>query len=483
MHELLESMPTELLIANDWIEASAHGDIINPATGEAVGSLGQADAAAVDSAVNAAAAALAGWSQMPGSERAKLLWRLADLIERDSETLVNLETLDVGRPLGETAGMHVPAAIDCFRYYAGWADKLEGQTIPTAGYMGQKTLSYTLKEPVGVVGAITPWNAPLMISSWKLGPSLATGCTVVLKPAQEASLSQIYLGKLAVEAGFPPGVLNILPGRGSLAGDALVNHPGVDMITFTGGPETGATIQRNIAGTGKRAALELGGNAAHLICADADLEAAIGGTVMGLVVNQGQTCACGGRVLVHRSIADQFTDMLAGAMSSIQLGDPFDAATQMGPLVSERHLDTVLSFVAAGNREGAELVTGGERQGDRGFFFTPAVFRSPQHDGTIVKEEIFGPVGVVVPFDDLDEGVAMANDTKYGLGGYVWTENVRAAHRIAEQMHCGAVNINGWSAIDSRLPWGGRGKSGIGGDCGKASLDAFTEDKVVTVVL
>ena len=349
--------------------------------------------------------------------------------------------------------------------------------------MGKKTLSYTLREPIGVVGAITPWNAPLMIASWKLGPSLAAGCTVVLKPAQEASLSQIYLGKLAVEAGFPPGVLNVLPGRESLAGDALVNHPRVDMITFTGGPETGATIQRNIAGTGKRAALELGGNAAHLICADADLEAAIGGTVMGLIVNQGQTCAAGGRVIVHRSIADQFTDMLAGAMSSIKLGDPFDSTTQMGPLVSERHLDTVLSFIAAGNREGAELVTGGERQGDRGFFLSPAVFRSPQHDGSIVKEEIFGPVGVVVPFDDLDEGVAMANDTRYGLGGYIWTENVRAAHRIAAQMHCGAINVNGWSAIDSRLPWGGRGESGIGGDCGKASLDAFTEDKVITVIL
>lgn len=483
MHQLLESVPTELLIANDWINAADHCEIINPASGDTVGSLGQADAAAVAAAVEAATAALAGWSQMPGSERAKLLWRLADLMERDSQTLVNLETLDVGRPMGETAGMHVPAAIDCFRYYAGWADKLEGQTIPTAGYMGQKTLSYTLREPVGVVGAITPWNAPIMIASWKLGPALAVGCAVVLKPAREASLSQVYLGKLAVEAGFPPGVLNVIPGRGSLAGDALVNHPEVAMITFTGGPETGATIQRNIAGTGKRAALELGGNAAHLICADANLEAAIGGTVMGLVVNQGQTCACGGRLLVHRSIADQFTEMLAGAMSSIKLGDPFDETTQMGPLVSERHLNTVLSFVDAGQREGAELVTGGSRQGDRGFFFSPTVFRTPKHDGKIIKEEIFGPVGVVVPFDDLAEGIAMANDTKYGLGGYVWTENVRTAHHVAAEMHCGVVNVNGWSAIDNRLPWGGRGESGIGGDCGKASLDAFTEDKVVTVVL
>jgi betaine-aldehyde dehydrogenase len=412
-----------------------------------------------------------------------VLNRLADLIERDGDQFARLEALDIGKPLAQPAVLDVPNAVATFRHFAGWADKVTGSTIPTDGYFGRPTHSYTVREPIGVVAAIIPWNTPLMIAAWKLAPALATGNTVVVKPAEDAPLSILYLAELIQEAGVPAGVVNVVPGLGEVAGAALVRHPEVDKISFTGSPEVGRQIGKVAAESFKRVTLELGGKSPQIVMADADVEAAVQGIAMGLFFNQGEVCAAGTRVLVHRSLYDTVVEALAGAASGLVVGDPLDPQTTMGALISREHLDRVLSYVERAKAEGARLVAGGGRARGDGYFVEPTVFADVARDATIAREEIFGPVGAVMPFDDVDEAIQIANDTEYGLAATIWTRDVSLAHTLAHQVRAGAVWVNGWAAINPALPWGGVKTSGIGRELGWSGILANTEEKVVTVVL
>jgi acyl-CoA reductase-like NAD-dependent aldehyde dehydrogenase len=477
----------QLYINGRWQPAADGGtfDVFNPATERLLAKVASAKAEDVDAAVRAARAQFDGgeWSKMNGVERGKLLYRLAELMERDQDYLAKLETLNLGRPLMEPTILDIPNAIDTVRYFAGWADKIEGRTIPTPGYFGRPTHSYTVREPIGVVGAITPWNTPAMIACWKLAPALAAGCTMVLKPAEEAPLTTLYLAELIEEAGFPPGVFNVVPGLGEVAGAALSRHPGIDKISFTGSPEVGRQIMRVAADGFKRVALELGGKSPQIILADANLEAAVGGAAMGLFFNQGQVCAAGTRVLVHRSKYDQVLEALAAAAKGVKLGDPLDPQTTMGSLVSKRQLERVAAYVDAGIKEGATVVAGGKRLDQPGYFFRPTIFGQANNDMRISQEEIFGPVGVVMAFDEVDDAIRIANATRYGLAATIWTRDVSHAHQLASKIRAGAIGINGWAPIDPRLPWGGSKTSGIGRELGWAGIEAVTEEKVITLVL
>ena len=476
---------TQLFIDGSWTVAEDTFDDLNPSTGQLLTTISSGSARDIDKAVKAARKALEGaWGAMPGAQRGQLLNQLATLIERDATELARLEALDIGKPAGQPAMLDVPNAIATFRHFAGWADKIQGQTIPTAGYFGMApTHSYTVREPIGVIGAIIPWNTPLMIAAWKLGPALAAGNTLVVKPAEDAPLSILHLGRLIEEAGFPPGVVNIVPGLGTVAGAALVEHPDVDKISFTGSPEVGKHIQRVAAETFKRVTLELGGKSPHLILEDANVEAAIQGVAMGLFFNQGEVCAAGTRILVHRSHYDTVVGALAAAAQAQVLGDPFDAATTMGALVSAKQQQRVLDYIEKGKAEGGRVVAGGGRPEQDGFFVQPTIFAGLDNESTIAREEIFGPVGVVIPFDTVEEAIEIANATTYGLAATIWTSNVSAAHSVAAKVRAGSVWVNGWAAIDPALPWGGMKASGIGRELGWAGILANTEEKVVTVVL
>lgn len=475
---------TELFIDGKWRSALRSFDDVNPADGTVITRVAAGDEADVDAAVRAARRALTGaWADVPGSKRAALLNRLADLVERDADELARLEALDVGKPVGQPALLDVPNTIATFRHFAGWADKIQGATIPTDGYQGRPTHSYTVREPIGVIAAIIPWNTPLMIAAWKLAPALAAGNTVVVKPAEEAPLSILHLAGLMGEAGFPPGVVNVVPGLGSLAGAALVRHSDVDKISFTGSPEVGREIQKVAADSFKRVTLELGGKSPQIVLEDADVDAAVQGIAMGLFFNQGEVCAAGTRILVHRSLYDRVVTALAEVAKAQVVGDPFDPGTTMGALISRDHLERVLSYVERGKSEGARLVAGGGRVSARGFFIEPTIFADVRNDSTIAREEIFGPVGAVMPFDEVEEAVRLANETQYGLAATIWTRDVSLAHTLARKVRAGAVWINGWAAIDPALPWGGMKTSGIGRELGWSGILANTEEKVVTVVL
>jgi len=477
----------QMYINGRWTDSSSGEtfEVINPATEAVLGKIAAGSAQDVDKAVAAARAQFDGgeWSKMSGAQRGRLMHRLADLLERDKDYLAQLESATVGKPLFEPIMLDIPNSIDTVRYFAGWADKIEGRTIPTAGAFGRPVLNYTIREPVGVIGAITPWNAPTMIAAWKLAPALATGCTVVMKPSEEAPLTTLHIAKLMDEAGFPAGVFNVVTGLGEVAGAALAHHPGIDKISFTGSPEVGREIQRAAADGFKRVTLELGGKTPHIVLADAPLEAAIAGVAMGLFANSGQICAAGTRIFVHRSKYEQVLEGLAAAANGVKQGDPFNPETQMGALVSRRQLDRVAGYVQVGVQEGAKVVAGGDRRSGKGYFFKPTILANVRNDMRVAQEEIFGPVGAVMTFDDPDEAVRLANATRYGLAASVWTRDVTAAHSIAARVRAGTVWINGWAAIDPRLPWGGFKTSGIGRELGTRGLDACTEEKVVTVVM
>ena len=477
----------QMYVNGKWTDSSSGEtlDVINPATETVLSTIPAASAQDVDRAVAAARGQFDGgeWSKMPGPQRGRLLYRLADLLERDREYLAKLESATVGKPLFEPTMLDIPNTIDTMRYFAGWADKIEGRTIPTAGAFGRPVFNYTIREPVGVIGAITPWNAPTMIAAWKLAPALAAGCTVVMKPSEEAPLTTLHMAKLIEEAGFPAGVFNVVTGLGEVAGAALARHPGIDKISFTGSPEVGREIQKAAADGFKRVTLELGGKTPHIVLADAALDAAIGGVAMGLFANSGQICAAGTRIFVHRSRYEQVLEGLGAAANGVRQGDPFSPETQMGALVSQKQLDRVAGYVKLGVEEGAKVVAGGERRSGKGYFFKPTILTNVRNDMRVAQEEIFGPVGALMAFDEVDEAVRLANATRYGLSASVWTRDITAAHSIAARVRAGTVWINGWGAIDPRLPWGGFKTSGIGRELGERGLDACTEEKVVSVVM
>lgn len=439
----------------------------------------------VDRAVRAARAQLDGgeWSRMTTAQRALLLSRLADAVERDAEILIEMDARSIGTsPMGRRM-MDLPNVVANLRAAAGWANQLEGRTIPTSGYMGQRTFAYTLREPIGVVGAIVPWNAPLMITTWKLAALLAAGCTTVIKPSEETPQSALHLAQLAKEVGFPDGVVNIVTGLGAVVGRALCEHPLVDKISFTGSPEAGRAIQLTAGPLFKRVALELGGKSPQIVFDDADFAAAVQGCALGLFANQGQTCAAGSRILVHTSIAARFAAALADAAASVTVGDPAQPGVMMGPLAKKSQQERVNRYIQKGIDEGATLLAGGVSKPGKGYFVQPTIFTNAKNTMTIAREEIFGPVGTIITFETEAEALALANDSAYGLGATIWTTNLVRAHKVAQAVRAGAVGINCWSPLDANTSWGGVKTSGIGREGGFAGALAFTEEKVITVLM
>lgn len=456
-------------------------DTPNPATGETLATVYEADKEDIDRAVRAARAAFDSgpWSKISAAERSRLLYKLADLLEENKEELAQLETLDNGKPIRETRNADIPLAIEHLRYYAGWSTKIVGQTIPVNGPF----FNYTRHEPVGVVGQIIPWNFPLLMAMWKLGAALATGCTVVLKPAEQTPLSALYLAELIEEAGFPPGVINIVPGFGETAGQAIVDHPLVDKIAFTGSTEVGKLIMKNAARSLKRVTLELGGKSPNIILPDADLSKAIPGALNGVMFNQGQVCCAGSRVFIQKKHYDNVLADMASHAKNIRQGFGLNPETEMGPLVSEEQQSRVLNYIEKGIEEGAEVVTGGSTPSEKGYFVTPTIFADVEDKMTIAKEEIFGPVIAALPFEDLDEVIDRANNSEYGLAAGLWTRDVANAHYVANRLRAGTVWVNCYNVFDAASPFGGYKQSGIGREMGSYALNNYTEVKSVWISL
>jgi aldehyde dehydrogenase (NAD+) len=474
---------TKLLINNRWVDSESGRTFatINPATGEEICQIAEADEPDVNRAVKAARAAFHGksaWRRMSAAERGRLLNKLADLIEKNAEELARLESLDNGKPVAVARAADLPLTIACYRYYAGWADKIQGRTIPIAG----DYFCYTRLEPVGVVGQIIPWNFPLLMQAWKLGPALAAGNTVVLKPAEQTPLTALRVGELIVEAGFPEGVVNILPGFGPTAGAAIAKHMDVDKVAFTGSTEVGHLIMESAARTNlKRVTLELGGKSPNIVFNDADLDQAIEGAHFALFFNQGQCCCAGSRLFVESKVYDEFVDRSVARAKRRTVGDPFDASTEQGPQVDQAQFDKVMGYIDAGKQEGASLLCGGSRVGDRGYFVAPTVFADVSDGMKIAQEEIFGPVMSIIKFKDLDEVVERANSTMYGLAAAVWTRDIGKAHAIANSVRAGTVWVNCYDVFDAAAPFGGFKQSGIGRELGEYGLQQYTEVKTVTV--
>ena len=449
---------------------------INPATEEIIATISEGTEIDVDHAVAAARRAFEGpWRTMRAAERGQILLRWAELLKQHADEIALLESLDAGKPIAAVLRQDFPAAVDTLTYYAGWADKISGEVVSTR----DDALTYTVREPVGVVAAIVPWNFPLMIGMWKLAPALACGCTVVMKPAELTSLSALRIGELALEAGLPRGVLNIVTGPGRVVGEALVNHPDVDKVTFTGSPGVGRGIMKGAAGNFKRVSLELGGKSANVIFDDADLDAATKAAAAGIFFNAGQVCSAGSRVLVHETVYDEVVERLTARAEALRIGDPGDRTTALGPVISEKQMNLILDYVAIGRKEGALLTTGGERVGTRGYFISPAVFANVKHEMRISQEEIFGPVVSVIKFRDEADAVRIANGTSYSLAAGVWSRDIGRVQRFAKKARAGTVWINTYGYTDVRLPWGGERDSGLGREHGTAAIDNFTEPKAV----
>lgn len=477
--------PAELLIGGEWrpAESGVTLPVLAPATGERIAGIAAGDRGDIDAAVRAARAQADGgpWSELSGAERGRLLWRFADLVESDLDGLARLEALDVGRPYGEAFFAELPLVVDTLRHFAGWADKLTGTTFALPPVAGAERFSYTLREPLGVVGAITPWNAPTMIASWKIAPALAAGNAIVVKPAEDASLTVLRLGELALEAGIPGGVLNVVTGRGTTAGAALAAHPGIDKVTFTGSTDVGRRIAAAAGPNLTKVTLELGGKSPQIVWPDADLERVVPIAALSVFANQGQTCASGSRIYVHREILDEFLERLKRHAEGIAVGDPLADGTQMGSLINERQLDRVLGHIARAREEGARLVTGGARIGEAGCFVAPTVLLG-SNTLSIAAEEVFGPVGTVIPFDDDDEVLEYANGTDYGLVAVLWTNDASRITRFTRALRVGVVWVNSWGPPHPALPWLGVKGSGIGEELGLAGLHANTRLKTVNAL-
>jgi aldehyde dehydrogenase (NAD+) len=475
--------PTQLLINNEWVESVSGRRFatINPSTGEVICEVAEANSADVDKAVQAARTAftIGEWRQISATRRGELLYKLADLIADNIEELARLETLDNGKPLQDALGdLHL--VIACYRYYAGWADKVQGQTIPING----PYFCYTRHEPVGVVGQIIPWNFPLLMQAWKLAPALAMGNTVVMKTAEQTPLSALRVGELIIEAGFPPGVVNLLSGYGPTAGAAIARHRDIDKVAFTGSTEVGHLIMAAAAQSNlKRVTLELGGKSPNIVFADADMEAAIAGAHEGLFFNQGQCCCAGSRVFVEEKCYDEFVAKTVAKAQQRIVGNPFDRNTQQGPQVDQDQFDRVMSYINSGMQEGAQMLCGGNRVGDQGYFIAPTVFADVRDEMKIAQEEIFGPVMSIIKFKDVEEVIHRANTTMYGLAAAVWTQDITKAHAIANNVRAGTVWVNCYDVFDPAAPFGGFKQSGMGRELGEYGLQQYTEVKTVTIKL
>ena len=473
--------PGKLLINGQWVDGSKKFNTINPATEEVLTEVAEASASDVDRAVEAARRAFEDrngpWHKLSASERGRLIWKLADLVEKNIEELAELETLDNGKPIFESRYVDMPMVIDVLRYYAGLATKIHGETVNTF----ETAFTYTLREPVGVVGLIVPWNFPLLLASWKLGPALACGNTLVLKPAEQTPLTTLKLGELAIEAGFPAGVINILTG-GPETGKAIVAHPGIDKIAFTGSTAVGKEIMRGAAETLKRVTLELGGKSPNIVFADADVDNAVKGAINGIFYGKGEVCNAGSRLFLENKLKDEFTEKLVARASKMRPADPLDPKTRLGAIVSQEQMKTVLGFIEAGKSEGAKLVSGGNRRsvnGSKGFFIEPTIFGDVKNDMKIAQEEIFGPVLSVLTFDDIDEVIERANNNPYGLAAAVWTRDVKKAHMVSRRLKAGTVWINTYGLMDAALPFGGYKSSGFGRELGAHAIEHYTELKTV----
>ncbi len=453
---------------------------INPATGATICQVAEADTADVDLAVKAARKALESgpWSRMDAADRGQLLFKLADLVEKEAESLAALESLNSGKIITDARG-DLQGVVNTLRYYAGWADKIEGRTVPVRG----RFLSYTLRQPVGVVGQIIPWNFPLLMLAWKWGPALACGNTVVMKLAEQTPLTGLRMAELALEAGFPDGVVNVLNGNGETAGAAIVAHPDVDKIAFTGHVDTAKIIQKSAADTLKRVTFELGGKSPNVIFADADLDDAVAGAFHAIYFHGGQCCTAGSRLFVEEKVHREFVRRLADRAKRRKLGDPLDTATEQGPQVSQEQMDKILGYVEVGKKQGAELLSGGRRAGDKGYFVEPTIFDNVRDDMAIARDEIFGPVVSVLPFRGVDEVIQRANGTYYGLAAAIWTKDIDKAHLFAERVKAGTVWVNCYHVVDTTTPFGGFKMSGQGRENGEAALEHYTETKTVTIKL
>jgi aldehyde dehydrogenase (NAD+) len=475
--------PGKLFINGRWIDSVSGKtfDTLNPATEDVITSVAEGDSADIDLAVAAAREAFENgpWKKTDARDRGRILLKIANLIEKNKDELALLDTLDNGKPISETTNADIPLVIDCFLYYAGWADKIHGETIPVRG----EFFNYTLREPVGVVGQIIPWNFPLLMAAWKVAPALACGNTIVLKPAEQTPLSALRLGEICQEAGLPDGVLNIVTGYGPTAGAALAEHMDVDKIAFTGGSATGRIIMQAASKNLKRISLELGGKSPNIVFADSDIDSAVDGAMTGIFFNQGEVCCAGSRLFIEKSIHEEFIDKLSNKAANMRVGNPEDTGTQMGAQVSKEQFDKILGYIDIGKQEGAKLVTGGERCGEKGYFIRPTIFDAVDNNMKIAKEEIFGPVVSAITFDDVGEVVRQSNLSVYGLAAAVWTKDIKKAHRLARDLKAGTIWINAYNAFDAASPFGGFKQSGFGRELGVHALELYTQVKSVWINL